>query len=176
MTTKGRHTTDVDVQTRYHPSGDEYSWAVATCEDCDWTAEGDDADVRDKASTHERSTAEGMLDDPVARADREQPEDVPIPPCECGLAPGEPCDQCENPGSREQPEGAVVGTAEGDIKVDWSSREQPAGLRTLLPWLRHGQGCAIYSHPWLGRRVEGAPDCDCGLDAALAAALPEGRE
>lgn len=50
-----RHETTVDVTTRFHPSGDQYTWASASCEHCAWTAEGDESDVRGAASLHAAS-------------------------------------------------------------------------------------------------------------------------
>ncbi len=32
------HETFVDVETRYHPSGAQYTWAIASCDGCDWAS------------------------------------------------------------------------------------------------------------------------------------------
>lgn len=47
------HETDVEVEAAFHPSGDEYTFAIATCGECDWTQRGDEGDVRDAAAMHE---------------------------------------------------------------------------------------------------------------------------
>lgn len=49
------HETSVDTEARFHPSGDEYTVARATCEKCEWTAHGDEAGVLSRAATHEET-------------------------------------------------------------------------------------------------------------------------
>lgn len=50
------HETDVLVEPAFHPSGDEYTVAVASCDQCDWSVRGDEDDVRGAAAAHERET------------------------------------------------------------------------------------------------------------------------
>lgn len=55
MSAETAHPTYAYDRTAYHPSGDEYTVAEAHCdaEGCEWTANGDPADVRDAAAAHE---------------------------------------------------------------------------------------------------------------------------
>lgn len=53
-----RHEVEVREEPAFHPSGDEYATAIATCDQCDWTDKGDGDDVRDAAALHERETFE----------------------------------------------------------------------------------------------------------------------
>jgi hypothetical protein len=52
------HDVDVEVSTKHHHGGDEYTVATATCWSCEWTARGDEGDVRDDAASHERERRE----------------------------------------------------------------------------------------------------------------------
>jgi len=47
------HEVDVGTELAFHPSGDEYTVASAVYSGCDWTARGEEADVRDAAALHE---------------------------------------------------------------------------------------------------------------------------
>lgn len=63
------HETDVQVVPAWHPSGDQYTIAIATCDECGWTGRGDECDVRDAAAQHEREARQqGFTDVVVERA------------------------------------------------------------------------------------------------------------
>jgi hypothetical protein len=48
------HETNVGTEPAFHPSGDEYTVASAFCSGCEWSARGEEDDVRDEAASHER--------------------------------------------------------------------------------------------------------------------------